>query len=299
MSRSFHKTLRHPDFENTGLNASIIETVSACVRDGRITKSALIGEIALAYKPSNTSKSIASAIVRMDNFPVLEKVAPNPNFAKQVPDRLGEYIIHLERIVQTTVTFKYQVHLEDENFFSQVPLLLVPVWKVESSQASVILSYSLNPLFKLGSSTTISLRNLILIVHLEGTKANSCQSKPVGTFSRERSAVYWRLGDVSLTDGQVAEQLRARFFTETEGTPGHTEARWEIVNEDAVRAGSGLCLSHSLQTTTQAVSALEGKADPFSDDKVSSPSMAGWTEVPTVRKLTCGMFVALSKAVKE
>lgn len=235
----------------------------------------------------------------MDNFPVLEKVAPNPNFAKQVPDRLGEYIIQLESIVQTSITFKYQVHLEDENISSQVPLLLAPVWKVESSQASVILSYSLNPLFKLGPSTTISLRNLILIVHLEGAKANSCQSKPIGTFSRERSAVYWQLGEISLTNGQVAEQLRARFFTETEGTPGPIEARWEITNEDAVRAGSGLCLSHSLQTTTQAVSVLERKADPFSEDKVSSSSLASWTEVPTVRKLTCGMFVTLSKVVKE
>ena len=289
---SISTNLRHPDFEKTGLNASIIETVSAWIRDGKITKSALIGEVALAYKPSDTSTSIGSATVRIDNFSILEKVAQNPNFVRQVPDRLGEYVIELQNIAQTSVTFKYQVHLEDENFESQVPLLLVPVWKVESTQASVILSYSLNPTFKLGSSATVILRNLILVVHLEGTKAKSCQSKPVGTFSRERSAVYWRLGDVVLKNGQGAEQLRARFFTEIEGKPGQAEARWDIVTEDATRAGSGLYISHSLHTTTQALPGLEVKADPFSDDIVSSPSSAGWKTVPTVRRLTSGTFIA-------
>ena len=291
LGRSVGTKLRHPDFQSMGLNASIIETVSAWIRNGRVIKSAIIGEVALAYRPRDSETSLGSATLRMDNFPILEKVAPNPNVAKQVPNRLGEYIVQLETIAQTAIAFKYQVHLEDENFASQVPLLLVPVWKVEPSQVSVILTYSLNPLFKFASSATVTLRNLILIIHLEDAKAKSCQSKPIGTFSRERSAIYWQLGEVVLTSGQIGQQLRARFYTETEGKPGLTEARWNIINEDATRVGSGLCISHSLQTTTQNLFGLDTKVDPFSD-KASNTSPAGWKDVPTVRRLISGTFVA-------
>ena len=284
--------MKHPEFENLGLNASTIETVNAWIRDGKVMKATVIGEVALAYNPSDMSSASGTLIIRMDNFPVLEKVAPNPVFVKQLPERLGEYTIQLGSILRTSVAFKYQVHLEEGSMASHVPLILAPIWKVESSQASVILSYYLNPAFTIGSGVTITLKNLVIIIHLEDAKATSCQSKPVGTFSRERSAVYWRLGEVVLKSGQEAEQLRARFHTESEGKAGQTEARWEMDNGNATKIGSGLRLSQTTQTMSTATPRSDAGVDPFADEGVSSSSSSGWTDVSMVKKVISGTFVA-------
>lgn len=136
--------MRHPELTQPGLNASVVETVSAWFAEGKVTRAVVIGELALAHNAGDSSQSSGSESIRLENFPVLEKVAPNPSFMTQAPSRSGEYSVNLSHIPRTTVAFKYQVHLEDSTMTSHAPVTLAPSWKIEPTQASVILHYSFN-----------------------------------------------------------------------------------------------------------------------------------------------------------
>jgi len=169
--------------------------------------------------------------------------------------------------------------------------------KHEPTKTSVILTYGLNPSFASAGKSIVTLHNLIIVINLEGARASSCQSKPVGTFSREKSIIYWRLGDVTLEADGTPGKLIARFTTDHEARPGNVESRWEIVGEDALGLGSGLRLSQ-LSTTSGTLAGLS-ETDPFADETTSptpspapSPSIA-WKEVPIVRKLMGGKYTAI------
>jgi hypothetical protein len=273
----------------------LVETVSAWFEQGTVTKAMVIGQVALAYNPIDISAGpFGMESVRLENFPVLEKVAPNPAFIEQAHDSPGNYTVDLAKITKTSVAFHYQLHIENDNVAALAPLVLSPLWKAEAGQTSAILNYSLNPKFNLGGATSVTIRNLILVVRLEpGSKAISCQSKPSGTFSREKALIYWRLGDVTLTKEQPAQAIRVRFFTEGEAKPGNTEARWEISGEQSLALGSGLGVSMSapLNETRQ-----DGEADPFADtDEIAPPASAaiGWKPVATVKKIMSGTYLGV------
>src|ERR1700760_1873373 len=57
LSSSISTTVRHPDLHNPGLSASIVETVSAWFSDGTVDRAVQIGEIALAYNPTDSNES--------------------------------------------------------------------------------------------------------------------------------------------------------------------------------------------------------------------------------------------------
>ena len=280
--------IKHPEMHQVGLNASIVETVSAWFSSGQVTKAVVIGELALAHNLGENLGPSDSQNIRLENFPVLEKVAPNPSFIMQIPSKSGEYNVGLPRIHGTAVAFKYQVHLDEAHLTAHVPVILTPSWKIEPNQASVILSYALNPSFTSASKRRVLLRNVMVIIAIEGTKASACQSKPAGTFSRDKSLIYWKLGDLTL-DGypETPHKLLARFATESEAKPGNIEARWEISGEDAMGLGSGLSLS-------QLSNRREEGSDPFADESaMSATSTTGgtWQEVPVVRKLVSGKYL--------
>lgn len=293
LSSSYSHTVRHPDLHEPGLNSSIVETVSAWFEQGNVTRAVVIGELALAYNPTDLSAPFGNETIRLENFPVLEKVAPNPTFVDQVPDKAGDYSINLSSITRTQVAFKYQVHLDETNIASFAPIALTPAWKVEPTQTSVILNYSLNPAFRLAPGlSSVTLSNVVLVIHLDpaGSKSSHCQSKPVGTFSRDKSLIYWRLGDVTVGADQQNQPLRARFYTETEAKPGNVEARWEITGTHASGHGSGLGISQMFQAADSA----DTEADPFADESAppSSPAIT-WKDVPTVKKISSGTYTAV------
>ncbi|KAL0254946.1 Suppressor of Profilin deletion [Diplodia seriata] len=293
LSSSYSHTVRHPDMHEPGLNSSIVETVSTWFEHGHVTRAVVIGELALAYNPTDLSIPFGNETIRLENFPVLEKVAPNPTFVDQVADKAGDYNINLSSITRTQVAFKYQVHLDESNIASFAPIALTPAWKVEPNQTSVILNYSLNPAFRLAAGhTSITLSNVVLIVHLDpaGAKSSHCQSKPVGTFSREKSLIYWRLGDVTLSADQPAQALRARFYTDGEAKPGNIEARWEMTGDNASGHGSGLGVSQLVQ----AGEAVEAEDDPFADESAapSSPAIT-WKDIPVVKRISNGTYTAV------
>jgi F-BAR domain only protein len=220
-------------------------------------------------------------------------VAPNPAFIEQVPNKPGTYTVDLSKITKTSVAFHYQVHLDSNNLATFSPIVLSPAWKIEATQASAIVSYSLNPAFVMPASvTSLTITNLILVIRLDPTagKPKSCQSKPVGNFSKDRSLIYWRLGDVTLTSDETPKQIRVRFLTETEAKAGNVEARWEISNNSTKDLGSGIAVS---RMTEGAPHAAPEEKDPFADDGEPAIPNVGWTEVNGVKKIGSGTYVAI------
>lgn len=289
--------MKHPDMHEPGLNASLVETVSAWFEQGNVTKALVIGQVALAFNPVDISSGpFGTENIRLENFPVLEKVAPNPAFVEQVPDAPGTYTVDLSRITKTSVAFHYQVHLEGENLASFAPILLSPVWKSEPTQTSVLLNYGLNPKFNIGDQTSITLQNVVLVLRLEpGSKATSCQSKPAGTFSREKSLIYWRLGEVTFPRDQPAQTMRVRFFTEGEAKPGNSEARWEITGAHSLALGSGLAVSQV--APGESAKQEEKELDPFADAEESVPPPASpaptWKPVTSVKRISSGTYLGV------
>lgn len=294
LSSSASATVKHPDLHEPGLNASLVETVSAWFEQGNVTKAMVIGQVALAYNPVDISAGpFGTEGIRLENFPVLEKVAPNPAFIEQTPEQPGNYTVDLAKITKTSVAFHYQLHIENDNIASLPPIVLSPLWKTEPTQTSAILHYSLNPKYDLRGATSITVRNLILVVRLEpGSKATGCQSKPSGTFSRDKGLIYWRLGDATFSPEQPAQSIRVRFFTDGQAKPGNTEARWEISGEQALSLGSNLGVSISAPLN-DAKASIE--ADPFADtDENAPPSPAiGWKPIATVKRITSGTYLGV------
>ncbi|GAB7360965.1 hypothetical protein MBLNU230_g0948t1 [Neophaeotheca triangularis] len=285
LSSTTSQAARHPDLHETGLNTSIIETVSSRFENGQIASSSVIGEVALAYNAASFSTPFGTDTIRLDNFAGLDKVAPNPAFITQTPGKDGEYNVDLSSLSRTQVAFKYQVRVEDAN--AMAPLIITPAFRIEPTQTSVIVSYSLNPNLNLAGRETLTLSNVMLGITLEGARASSCQSKPVGTFAREKNLIFWQLGDVTLKPGAAPEKLLARFATDVEAKNGSVEAKWEIGGGDAHGLGSGLTISAQGQDS----GAADG-ADPFADEDANGGGAAAWKNVQGVRKLVSGNYIA-------
>jgi len=290
--------IRHPDLTELGLCASLVESVSMTFEAGQATQTVVVGEIALAYNPP-VGVEEPSLVIRMDNFSVLEKVAPNPAFISTIPDRSGEYTVNNQNLHKTLVAFRYRVHADETNLTAFAPIIVSPVWRLEPHQSSVIVNWKPNLNYRRlsGSTKPIVLRNVIFIVGIEGAHASSCQSKPMGTFSREKCRLAWKLGDMTLnlSGENFGGKVLARFATDALARTTPVEVRWEISAEDAETVGSGLALS--LMSTAK--TAVEDEADPFADasaaeDKSTNDaeSTVTWNPVTTVRKIASGKYVA-------
>ncbi|OJJ35125.1 hypothetical protein ASPWEDRAFT_40290 [Aspergillus wentii DTO 134E9] len=294
----------HSDLHEAGLNASIIETVSAWFSEGALTKSSVVGELALAYNQTPDS-AVDKLRVRLDNFQVLEKVAANPHFVHEAPaqadEKRGEYTILLPSISRPspTVAFKYQVHLDPTNSSAYCPVIFKPVWNLEEFQASAIVFYSLDPSF---ASTvpveSVILKNLVLTVNLDTTPredsgevahATSAVMYPNAgaTFRRKQSAVIWKIPELELKTGGDGKFL-VRFSTSSSGPrKGKVDAKFEVQT-----AGTGPRLGISAASDR---AESPQKSDPFADDDSGTQNTlpsATWNQVPTVRKLVGGKYVS-------
>jgi len=126
----------------------------------------------------------------------------------------------------------------------------------------------------------VTISNVVLALSLEGARATSCLSKPVGTFSRDKNLIFWPLGDITLAAGGAPTKLLARFVTEGEAKGGAVEARWEVAGEGL---GSGVGVSVKGEN-----GGVVDASDPFADEETSG----AWKEVGGPRKLASGQYVA-------
>lgn len=300
----------HPELHEAGLNASIIETVNAWFSEGTVTKSFVVGELALAHNavPSVPTDTIR---VRLDNFPVLEKVAANPHFVQEAikdatDDARGQYEIQVGSISRPmpTVAFKYQVHLDASNTSAYCPVIFKPAWNLQENQASAIIFYSLNPSFISQPNDSLVLKNLVLTVGLDISPEDETTKQPRdsvahatsavmypnsgATFRRKNSTVIWRLPELEIKPPGAGEdgKFLVRFSTATSWPrKGNVEARFELRTTET---GSRLGISRAVPE------ASPKEIDPFADESAqrAAGSAGGWQEVPTARKLVGGKYVS-------
>lgn len=290
--------LRHPELHERGLSSSLVESVNVSFESEKPIKVAVIGEIALAYNLGTEVLSPqTSQIVRVDNYALFEKIATNPAFLSPVSDKAGEYSIFLPHLHKTTVAFKYQLHLEETSWSEYLPMIISPMWRVEPHQASVILTYKPNPNYRQSTSVDkpITLRNITFITGVDGAVPASCQSKPVGTFSREMGRIAWKIGDLTLGSTSGTGKLVARFLIDAGAgvgvKPVPSEMKWEIVGDEAVKAGSPLGLS-----TLESVEEASEEVNPFADEESmskSGKSRTPWREVGMVKRIISGKYYGL------
>ncbi|KIX04185.1 uncharacterized protein Z518_07739 [Rhinocladiella mackenziei CBS 650.93] len=293
-SRSLSGPSQHVDLHDPGLNASIVETVHSWFTESGISKSFVLGEVAFAYNLTGSSNPDHET-VRLRHFERLDKVAANPIFVTQIKstgeamaeEQAGSYTVATAAIRRPSpmIGLKYQLHLEESSLAQYSPVLITPAWQVVEGQVSVIVLYSLNPVF---GSEPLSLKNVTITVNLdtsgEGTgKAISAMMAPTqgASFRRKTSSVVWRLKDLAVKSEQ--ERLLVRFMTQGGMVKkGTVELKFEITG----RTASGI-----------GVEKMVAENDPFADDTAESSARASaeekrWEPVNTRMKLVTGRYTA-------
>lgn len=233
---------RHPDLPMTaGLVASVLEVLSATLKDGHIVNSSRIGEIALGYNGQPTEEPLQLRVAGNNKY--IERIAPN-GAVVQPAGADSTYNVNTQALATAhgITAFKYQT---TEGW---APLVFVPIWRIESNQSSLMLTYRLADDFPLDSA---EISGLTIVVPVEGGQATSAQSKPVASFSRDHQRITWRFNEPVIVKRGVEERLLCRFLTQgttVEGSAG-IDIRFRIAN---------LPLSNLVLETT-------GADDPFGD----------------------------------
>lgn len=235
-----------------GLRASMTETINVIMKAGTVSRLQITGEIHLSLRQSQSSSTTSGPIhIRLNAFESLEKIAPNPAYLAQVPDKPGEYFLNSEVLASATarnananapaatnkgtLLFKYQVHVQPEKESSLIPLILEPVFSCKDGETRMILNYrstasSLVPLDALHNVSLIAAFN-------PGPGVNNVQTKPAGgIWSPAVRRLTWSLADV-----QESGKLIARFTTEQGGevmSPQGVQASWAV--EGNLVSGLGL-----------------------------------------------------------
>lgn len=286
---------QHPDMHETGLNSSIIETVSAIFDGGDVKSVKVNGEIAFSFNATDPSSSQTHQLIRLNNFSILESIGPNRIFVTNTnPEQPDQFTLDLSHVRQrqATVGFSYRLHIDAETPPTEhLPILFNPAWKPQGDKLGLLLQYKLNPAFKFAASDGLQLHNLVLFATYEGNSSGA-QTKPSGTHLKDKHLVYWRLGDVTLKPSQEWQKIVCRIVGEqnAEPKPGAVEARFEFSPQMTGEAPEGLISVSKLE---------EGKGkevelnddDPFADAS-GSEGEGRWVDVPTVRKVFSGKFEA-------
>lgn len=300
-SRSLGGPSNHAEFHEPGLSASILETVHSWFTDSGVSKAFVLGEIAFAYN-STGSADVEHETIRLQHFELLDKVAANPIYLTQIKsggralaeEQAGTYTIATSPIRRPSplVGLKYQLHLEEATLAQYSPVLVTPAWQIVEGQVSVIVLYSLNPVF---GGEAVNLKNVVISVNLdisgEGAgKAVSAMMSPTpgASFKRRTSAVVWKLNDLVVKADQ--ERLLVRFVTQGGlAKKGTVELKFEIPGRTASAIGV---------EKLSPPSDKEREIDPFADDGGEGSSARGsadekrWELLPARKKLASGRYTA-------
>lgn len=236
--------------------------------------------------------------IRINNFDAVSAISPNRILVNNVSSSPDEFSLDLSHLTRPSPSFTYALQPPDDNpatLAPHCPLVIKPAWKPTGDKLGLVLQYRLNPATKLRQPVTLT--NVFIFATYEGARASGAQSKPASVHLKDKHIVYWKLGDVTLTEDWA--KLLCRIVGEggAEPKPGHVEARWEYAVPDDSAVGSGISISRMVEAKgkERAVDQDEEEEDPFADDKgrlTPSPRDAAWAAVPTVRKLASGKYEA-------
>ncbi|SPQ25486.1 5ae95f6c-5dd9-4402-b681-a6fa899e714d [Thermothielavioides terrestris] len=303
--------LKHPEMHGPaygpGLHSSIIEAVSAVFQDGEPSLVKVTGEIALSYVPDPNSPYTDRETIRLNGFSLLESIGPNRVVVANTaaPDEFSVDVSHLT--TATTPAFTYRVHADsDTALASQCPITILPVWKPQADKLGLLLQYRLNPSCAAAATGPVTLSNVVFIAAYEGARASGVQTKPSGTHLKDKHIVYWRLGDLTLTEDWGKIICRVIGEQNAEPRPGRVEVRWEWASPPALspgeagdaEAGSGISVARLLPEGKGKgkEKAQPEEENPFADvgSAPASPDPQGrtWVDVPLVRRVVSGKYEA-------
>ncbi|RYP54550.1 hypothetical protein DL769_010341 [Monosporascus sp. CRB-8-3] len=296
---------KHPDMHEPGLNASVIETVSAAFEGGKVKSAKVNGEIAFSYNSADPHPSSTHLPIRINNFSALEAIGPNRIFiTNQTPDHPDQFTLDLSHLHKTNIGFSYRLHIDADSPQAEqhVPILINTAWKLQGDKLGLLLQYRANPAFRLavGAPELMHLRNLVLFAAYDGGKASGAQTKPAGTHLKEKRLVYWRLGDVTLLRDGDWQKIVCRVVGDqgAELKPGAVEARWEFNPQPSSLSEADAALIGVSRLDEAKGKDKEAEAtddDPFADaaESASATTDAGrWVDVPTTRRLVSGKYEA-------
>ncbi|KAI1352035.1 Muniscin C-terminal mu homology domain-containing protein [Xylaria sp. FL0043] len=283
---------KHPEMHEPGLNSSLIETVSATFESGAVKSVKVNGEIALSFNPGDDLNPPSHLSVRINNFPLLDSIGPNRIFVSNSPDHPDQFTLDTSHLRNTHIGFSYKLHSDVDTPASEhVPILLHPTWKPQGDKLGLLLQYKLNPSFNFAANgSPIQLHNLVIFATYEG-KASGVQTKPSGTHLKDKHLVYWRLGDVTLSETADWQKIVCRVVGEqgAEPKPVNVEARWEFTPPVDAEASQTISLSRLEEGKGKEVEITDD--DPFAD-AASSAAEVKWVDVPAVRKQLSGRYEA-------
>ncbi|KAF7561931.1 hypothetical protein G7046_g2216 [Stylonectria norvegica] len=281
---------KHPDMTAPGLNSSIIETVSAVFEDGVVKSASISGEVAFVNNPSDSGDIKTHETIRIENFSSLERIGPNRIFVQNSsPDHPDEFSLDVSHLAKTSTAFSYRVfsgESDSPSLGQNAPLLLKLAWKPQGNKLGLLVQYQLNPAAKL--TAPVALHNVVFIATYDG-RAVGAQTKPSGIHLKDKHLVYWRLGDVTLTNEIQKIVCRVVGAEGIEPKPGHVEARWEYTASGDELVGSGISILRLEEGKGKSKELSDD--DPFADESLASSSTdQRWVEVPATRKLVSGKY---------
>lgn len=237
----------HPDLSGPGLQASIIESVSAIITNGEPVKAMVVGECAVlnnAPVTSDNDKALCALI--LPSGISLKRGVANPEVACERESNgagVQKFELSLKAAQRKCVAFKYQYNVGDGAAAAEfLPLIITSRVKHEPGQSSIILEISGNKRFR-ARGGQINLCDVSVTLRMDGSALVpvSCQSKPAGEFVRRTGTIVWRLGTLAVSPYSKTMHLARFIFDNSEakstGTP-LIEAKWRTQQDEGISFGS-------------------------------------------------------------
>lgn len=254
--------------DQPGLRANMNESVNIIFRNKQIQRIQITGEIHLSLRltDSNSASSLGGGggpiHIRLVAFERLEKIAPNPAYLAQVPDKPGEYFLNSEVLAAATakgagagaptatasggpLLFKYVVHVQPGKELATVPLILDPAFQCKSGETRMILHYTANPsspIQVLPQGGKHAAGTVVAAFAPGGPNVINVQAKPAGgVWSPTTRRMTWKMDSLPSGSTDGSGKIIAKFTSEPGQealVPQGVQMSWAV--EGSLLSGLGL-----------------------------------------------------------
>lgn len=283
-------SIRHPELPFAkGLSSTIVEVINCTLKDGVPAESFVGGEVALGYNETPGEITPSYSYIRVNNASSAEKVSSNPAFVQAASPGLFKVYISsgLIGLTNGVVGIKYSRQRVT------VPIIFMPVWRIEERQLSLMLTSKLSDDYQ-GDQVTLS--DLNITVPIQGGLATSAQSKPMASFNKELQRITWRFTEPMIFKRGTEERFLCRFATETAAheAVGGIKVKFRINN--ALPIGPNpITLDYKAKERDPFLA--EGESEGSSENlNGSTASNGGWRQVACVRSVVTGQYQSSSEA---
>ncbi|RKP30093.1 hypothetical protein METBISCDRAFT_17080 [Metschnikowia bicuspidata] len=201
------------DISRPGLNTSIAEIINVSILRGEVTKSQILGEIAFNYNAKEVLPPVSVKIpLKFSRFLLNDQLVQERE--------KGIYNLHVAPMLGKTLGgIKYSLNVDP----TEVPILIKQIWKLEETQASLIVKVMLNPLY----GQKIHLDNFVVSASLDNSvSSTSASSKPEGSFNKDANRITWRYTKpLVLSTENSEENFIARIMTNGVGKEASSGVR--------------------------------------------------------------------------